>query len=1831
MTFLHVLNFNYNYAFLSVSVPADKDDIANQDTERFGLNGPPLDIDVGKLIIPGPKAVQVVPDSSRTAGNCSGSLVTSYEDALYVMSSMVVLVGPPSEDVETPPHLHCRGGAGIAPALDNDDSSHPILDHNRMDRSSRRLHFLENDTSDTESVALDAYGGDDFALVRAATFPQSTVLHMDANDEEKIDNLVDVAYGGADNNSNGFTDSAFEQGVGAGDGCGVVGGPSDDAPYTMTIIVVLTGLQVMIVDQVLGLHLPILKIYIESLSCFTENRLEEEDKELEESLREGMGVYNERSSSNNNVNRMGEEQEQPNESDAVFEAIEPRDNNNVSSSRLMKTGSGVTPGSVKCPPFFDTIDGKQDASPRGNDGLESTTCNSKLSLISKAALSIAVQADIRVEYFNNLLKCWETMVEPFTGWVISDACSYRGTGLMFYASCPLRVNISSALLNTLSDVSQRLDLFIPHLSSTYIQSRIRSLRRIHEDETGSNIVSQTDVVGRLLSATSISSPKPILLSSATQGGKKMSNSVVEEGDRRAPAAAASPKQQFYKISDASISNTQHNCSNGVMKELYTDLDRSPVVTCRPTRDRDSPSSDQMEGVLSPLRLFSETLDDDKESIAGGGFELHSADPSHEEDKNIVITHQMCASVPPDTRLAFSLLNSTGQEIRYFQPLENDLTRHLQYLQTSSRGMLIFGATMTTIRNGKVEEVPFPGQSEVIADGENNVTQPTIGPQEEEEAGESGGTSASHTFAMQVCGYRWLPCVYADHLGIRAFPLYPLIGRLSVHSLAPASHIQMATSLIASVYPLNGGRQVCLRSCFRLLNGTDHPVMLVEDTSPSVDSNASVPRRTPAGYNVIDPGQIHHFPLTLLQSSIEKSGGSSLGCFWVKPFKSVSSVFDPSRIGAPKTRKCEAHSLNMDFCSVPIQLLRTVLDAQDLSSECIIRRQVSCPPIQVPLGKPYPPFSYCLELRRRKVKLETAGLINVDSDIKLVTDGSNPRDDEFHRLDNYSWKAGGSGEQQETISNKPRLPLPIISPRKGSKHRVSPFRSAESPCKKDIGEKRNSRRGGGVVGKPRRSKTGDNIPSDRVAYTYDIILYPPFIVENLLPHRAEFELIDQSHNLLWVSWLEPGESVGVHTIGMNETLLLLVNLEYARSNKGVVVHSGKLGNGWSGTKAGDGDVDVYTSDDTNGPANSVSNIVLTDTVGQKLQLNIKKSIGGKGYRQVSIYSSYWLVNTSNHSLRFKQDGVRGFPAGTVSKLGDGSRPVFFRDDETCLGVREKNCTTNTERRSFDSCDSVDYNEVDLPPPPQNYIMSPNHIFAGMPGPLRPMVTTSPCSDNINLVSPVCSGRGMMASMRETLLKEELRIEELKRFACMFSFMDSGDDDLHSMPNWGEKLRVQVDDSMMSKAFSVDSIGVNQVLSVKNPQHGLYELGFNVTIPPGRLGQFTKVVQFWPHYVVMNEFEDRTIKLVQYSKLRVAQKDICTVKPREQVPFDIHEVWGKHNELRLSVGSGWGLSSCFPLDDAGEYTLRFRPYLEWHATSHMDTRGAPEYDEIIPAGVLELGIWFETDWYRRQLIVKSTKREKYAYKHTDIQRGDVLLCVNGKCTAGMSFSQTMSLIRDNLHDAADAVNDAADAFLEEEAVVLTQSEVKTDSGLSLRKGGETPRTVAPQFRNRIPKTNEVHPGTLLHFGTMEERYRLIRAKALNRNDRREFDDTTNLDSIDNSPHIGVISGVCNAHSGFASNVLHHEPPDLKISKSSTVPRKSQTVDSGEVRLRRAYTDEIRCSYSGVQSDLKGQASIDSSRYSSLLCVNESRGQDDTSNSSSTPVEKDQEDLYVRVELR
>jgi hypothetical protein len=52
-------------------------------------------------------------------------------------------------------------------------------------------------------------------------------------------------------------------------------------------------------------------------------------------------------------------------------------------------------------------------------------------------------------------------------------------------------------------------------------------------------------------------------------------------------------------------------------------------------------------------------------------------------------------------------------------------------------------------------------------------------------------------------------------------------------------------------------------------------------------------------------------------------------------------------------------------------------------------------------------------------------------------------------------------------------------------------------------------------------------------------------------------------------------------------------------------------------------------------------------------------------------------------------------------------------------------------------------------------------------------------------------------------------------------------------------------------------------------------------------------------------------------------------------------------------------------------------------HVNTRGAPEFEELLPADVRTLGLYFETDWGEENIVVKGFQKGSFAALHTDIK--------------------------------------------------------------------------------------------------------------------------------------------------------------------------------------------------------------------------------------------------------
>lgn len=183
--------------------------------------------------------------------------------------------------------------------------------------------------------------------------------------------------------------------------------------------------------------------------------------------------------------------------------------------------------------------------------------------------------------------------------------------------------------------------------------------------------------------------------------------------------------------------------------------------------------------------------------------------------------------------------------------------------------------------------------------------------------------------------------------------------------------------------------------------------------------------------------------------------------------------------------------------------------------------------------------------------------------------------------------------------------------------------------------------------------------------------------------------------------------------------------------------------------------------------------IVDGVGQRLTLSIENIRGGGGQRRVTVFCRFWIVNTTEHCLRYRQESSKLFVSGTVlSPDKDGSLPL--------LGARSQLKYEN----HTDNVGSA-YNE-----------RVSRRVYAGTPGALANFPGR-------------CDKPGEDVA---ALLDSNIPIEEVAKWSFMFSFQD----DHANVGN--HKMCVQLWDgtgstryvSDWSRGFGVDSVGVAQTI-------------------------------------------------------------------------------------------------------------------------------------------------------------------------------------------------------------------------------------------------------------------------------------------------------------------------------------------------------------------------------------------------------------------------------------
>lgn len=153
---------------------------------------------------------------------------------------------------------------------------------------------------------------------------------------------------------------------------------------------------------------------------------------------------------------------------------------------------------------------------------------------------------------------------------------------------------------------------------------------------------------------------------------------------------------------------------------------------------------------------------------------------------------------------------------------------------------------------------------------------------------------------------------------------------------------------------------------------------------------------------------------------------------------------------------------------------------------------------------------------------------------------------------------------------------------------------------------------------------------------------------MLPVRGTFELVHATlKSVLWSAVIEPLSTASIHTVSLHDPILLLINLDFCRSSEGALIHKPATITGEDRGLAETVLEGFKGLLDDNHISGTQDSIVVTDSVGQRLRLQIENKQSGGGNRKIAVYCPYWVVNSSQYSLRLREDGAKYLPAGTVT--------------------------------------------------------------------------------------------------------------------------------------------------------------------------------------------------------------------------------------------------------------------------------------------------------------------------------------------------------------------------------------------------------------------------------------------------------------------------------------------------------------------------------------------------------------------------------------------------------
>jgi hypothetical protein len=682
--------------------------------------------------------------------------------------------------------------------------------------------------------------------------------------------------------------------------------------------------------------------------------------------------------------------------------------------------------------------------------------------------------------------------------------------------------------------------------------------------------------------------------------------------------------------------------------------------------------------------------------------------------------------------AVALLNMTGSDIRTVQV-------SLKHGQSTN---LNFPSTMSQIQNMKFVETPFPGLRD--------------SPRDSSYDNEVDKESSSVVVDILIPGFQWLQGLSVDRLGRKFDDIFPVSSAVR-NKLSSDWRLENTMKLLTEIGLDRGGRLITLRSLFEIRNHTTHkiqlsahpdpthkpslPLALLDTSSPSA---LSTDDRGTADWLALSPGDTFQVPYLLLESAL-RLDGRHLGSVWFRPEKVTESraIIDSFLNEQHDT----ASHLSIGFSSRPVQLAKVVhesallfqaADGEDLPPDKVLSGiQVSCPIVDNSDGSPLAPFCYVVEIRRSPL-------------VQSQMHSTNKK--EFRH-----------SPVAYTLTIHPPLVIENLLPVRGRFELMHATRR--------------------VVLWYGDLNPGQKVPVHNVGLDAPLLLLVNLgycrtpVGEGALVHHGPDEkgsMVQQGGFKSFGKAVTKGtKQIGKTLTSISDSpdqrgkgrLFLVQNPQYAKGTPKNKTLKGRPTIVAAGSLGLDADLAVTETGRASGQIHLVDNRVYTteelatetvvvDSVGQKLILKIENVRGGGGHRRVSLFCPYWIVNTTAHPLRYKQEKSSMFVSGTVlSPSSDGSKAVGGYTRE-----------------------------------------APKTVFSGTPGALARFRRSAAQEELVEL------------------LENELEIETLSSLGFMFNFQEE------SILLGQQKLCVQLADgfgnlpytSDWSQGFSLETAGVPQLV-------------------------------------------------------------------------------------------------------------------------------------------------------------------------------------------------------------------------------------------------------------------------------------------------------------------------------------------------------------------------------------------------------------------------------------